>query len=215
MVQIGGLSIAYPLTYELFLFASEVYVVVNYAVDRYQWCAWGKTTVQGVGGTGMWFGATHASSLSSGLAIAIDSGNTALTCGALFWYSYTGSYTSTVYINHGLDAGGWATGTSLEGCGRTAADLMKLLPNAWNSEAVLIPARLFLSRASNKYSLVAEAEHFRHTRIDNYTPGEVITIGSDRWKILPWHRKDSVNRNAGTSIQHSGTIGWAIRYEGP
>lgn len=215
VVQIGGLSIAYPLTYELFLFASEVYVVVNYAVDRYQWCAWGKTAVQGVGGSGMWFGASQGSSLRSAIAMGLGTGSTADPCAALFWYSYTGGSTQVVYIHHGLDGGGWGGGSSLVGASHSANDLLKLLPNAWNSEAVLIPARLFLARASSKYSLVAEAENFRHTRIDNYTPGEVITIGSDRWKILPWYKKDAANRNSGIGVLHSGTFGWAIRYEGP
>lgn len=212
--QIGGLGIVYPLTYELFLFASEVYVVVNYAVDRYQWCAWGRTTVQGVGGSGMWFGASNGSSLQSAIATSFG-GNTLYPCAALFWFSYAGASTQVVYMHHGLDGGGWATGSSLLGASSTADDLLKLLPNTWNSEAVLIPARLFLSRPSSKYSLVAEAENFRHTRIDNYTPGEVIAIGSERWKILPWCRKDAANRNGGIGVLHSGTFGWAIRYEGP
>lgn len=213
--QIGGLSIAYPLTYELFLFGGEVYVVVNYAVDRYQWCAWGKSTVQGVSGSGMWFGASQGSSLRSAIALGLEIGSTADPCAALFWYSYTGGSTQVVYIHHGLDGGGWGSGSSLVGASHSANDLLKLLPSNWNSEAVLIPARLFLARASSKYSLVAEAENFRHTRIDNYTPGEVITIGSDRWKILPWYKKDAANRAAGIGVLHSGTFGWAIRYEGP
>lgn len=212
--QIGYLGIVYPLKYELFLFATEVYVVVNYAVDRYQWCAWGKTTVQGVGGSGMWFGASQSSSARDSIGIFLG-GNTGYSCAALFWYSHTGSYTQVVYIHHGLDSGGWATGSPLIGATDVANDLLKLLPNTWNSEAVLIPPRLFLSRPSNKYSLLAEAEHFRHTRIDNYSPGEVLTLGAERWKVLPWFRKDVASRDGGSNISHSGTFGWAIRYEGP
>lgn len=214
-VQIGALGISYPLTYELFLFESEVYVVLNYSVDRYQWCAWGKTTVQGAGGSGMWFGASQSSNLRDSVALGVGTGSTAYPCAALFWYSSSGSAVQCVYIHHGLDGGGWGSGSSLVGASHSANDLLKLLPNIWNSEAVLVPGRLLLSRPSNKYSLVAEAEHFRHTRIDNYAPGEIITIGSDRWKILPWFRKDAANRDAGSNILHSGTFGWAIRYEGP
>lgn len=213
-VSIGGLSIDYPLAYEIFVFDAEIYVVVNYGVDRYQFCAWGKTTVAGVGGTGMWFGATMGSTLSSALAISF-SGNTAQPSGALFWFAWPNNTTRVMYLHHGLDGGGWAEGNALAGAFNTINDLLSLLPNSWNSEAVLIPARIYLSRPSNKYSLVADAEHFRHVRIDNYEPGQVITLGPDRWKILPWHRKDSANRNGGNSIQHTGTFGWAIRYEGP
>ena len=91
-VSIGGLSIDYPLAYEIFVFDAEIYVVVNYGVDRYQFCAWGKTTVAGVGGTGMWFGATMGSQLSTTLAISFG-GNTVQPSGALFWYAWPSNTT--------------------------------------------------------------------------------------------------------------------------
>lgn len=214
-VHVGGLGIVFPATYEIFGFASEIYVVINYAVDRYQWCAWGKSSVAGVGGSGMWLSATHANSLSTLLAARPESGSLSYSSGALFWYSRTGPRTASTHIHKAIDGVGWASGTDLFGATDAARPLIKILPNSWNSEAVLIPARLYLGRASSKYSLVAEAENARHTRIDNYSPGQIVTIGSDRWKILPWYRKEITERDGGLGAIHTGTLGWAIRYEGP
>jgi len=102
---------------------------------------------------------------------------------------------------------------------RPAAPHIARLPNAWSQEAVLVPIQVYAWVAESKCSLVLEVEHARYTRIDNYEPGQVIQIGPDRWKIYPFVRKNTTFRDAGTGVnvttgQHSGTLGWAIRYDG-
>lgn len=92
---------------------------------------------------------------------------------------------------------------------------MGLLPNRWNSEAVLLPIRGWKVRPENKITLTLDLEHARWTRVDNYEPGQLISIGPDRWKIFPCYRKNAAARDGGTGIDHSGTLGWAVRYEGP
>ena len=57
--------------------------------------------------------------------------------------------------------------------------------------------------------------HCRFLRIDNYQPGDIIPLGPDRWKVAPWYRKNTAQRDGGSNIQHTGTFGWAIRYDGP
>lgn len=232
VVQIGPFTaslrplpvLSYPISYELFVFAQEVYCVINYAVDCYQWCAWGKSTVDGLPGTGMWLGATAADALTNypyGFVIGnldgkVNSGNNL--CGALFWQITGSSGVYSDYVHSGLDAQGWWWGqtSTADPVGiQPNAPLIGLLPNAWNSEAVLLPIRAYKVRLSYKLSLTADLEHARYTRVDNYAPGQVITIGADRWKVFPWFRKDSTARNGGSNITHTGTYGWAIRYEGP
>lgn len=88
-------------------------------------------------------------------------------------------------------------------------------PSVWNSEAVLLPIKAFIGRPSAKTSLGADMEFARRLRIDNLTPGDILVLGSDKWKIYPWYRKDVANRNGGIYANHSGTFGWAIRYQGP
>lgn len=218
--QIGSTPLAYPLAYELFVFAGEVYLVVNYSLDYYQWAAFGDSTVLGLPGSGLWLGASLAAMASVGLEIyAVSGGSSGRSTGALFWA--TGGYyaqSRNCWVHSDFDAQGWWLAQTLSdnpvGIAPTAP-LMGLLPNAWNSEAVLLPIRAYKVRPSYKLSLTADLENARYTRIDNYTPGQIVTLGSERWKVFPWYRKDTTARNGGSGIDHSGTFGWAIRYEGP
>lgn len=221
---LAGLAIAFPVKYEIFAFTNEVYLVINYNVSYYQWAAFGKSTVQGLPGTGMWFGASCFANAPSTLAMTATGGQaSAGYCIPGLFYrqrSYAGSTTLESRIHHGLDGLAWSDGTNAtSNPGASAIDalvpLLGMLPNTWNSEAILLPIRVFLLRPSNKTSLVADLEHSRYTRIDNYTPGDIITLGSDRWKVFPWYLKNSAARDGGSNIAHTGTFGWAVRYEGP
>lgn len=212
--------VTFPLTYEIFVLPDEVYMVVNYSVDRYQWCAFGQSTVQGLLGSGMWVGASANSATVSVASIGIGPayGSSYYGCCPALFYDIQDGSSSGCFVHSGLDAQGWWWSQTLNGTpvGITPAiPLIGLLPNAWNSEAVLLPIRAYKIRPSAKISLTADLGHARYTRIDNYSPGEIISIGSDRWKIYPWYRKDSSARNGGNAINHTGTFGWAIRYEGP
>lgn len=210
----GNLAVTWPAAYEIFVFPTEVFLVVRFSVDRYQWCAFGQSAIA-LPGTGMWFTATAAMFAATGLSLAINSGNTTYTPGLPFWTSYNSDGADSCRIHHGLDGASWSTGSDLIGITHSASELISLLPNTWNSEAVLLPIRAYMTRPSSKLSLVLELINARFTRIDNHEPGEVITFGSERWKIFPGYRKDAVNRNGGNNIQHTGTFGWAVRYEGP
>ncbi|MBB3103803.1 hypothetical protein FHR87_002200 [Azomonas macrocytogenes] len=223
--QLGTQPLVWPLSYEIFVFNGEVYLVANYNVDFYQWCAFGLSTVDGLPGSGMWVGATVGSGVNpTGGPIYImggaggDPGDNS-TSGALFWATVTGSGGGrNGFVHSDLDAQGWWLGQYLTDYPVGIAPivpLIGLLPNAWNSEAVLLPIRSYKKRPELKVSLITDLEHARYTRVDNYEPSEIITIGSDRWKVYPWYRKNTTTRNGGSGIAHTGTFGWAIRYEGP
>ncbi|QIE87328.1 hypothetical protein [Pseudomonas nitroreducens] len=225
--RIGTLNsqaVAFPVKYEIFSFSSEVYLVINYNVSYYQWAAFGKSTVQGLPGTGMWFGASCFSNPPNILAITQAGGTSSGYCVPALFHrnrnnANTGAASLESRIHHGLDGLTWSDGVSVSNPGASAIDattpLLGLLPNTWNSEAVLLPIRVFYPRASNKTSLLADLEHARYTRVDNYTPGDLITLGGDRWKVFPWYLKNSAARDGGGNITHTGTFGWAVRYEGP
>lgn len=227
-VKIGNMGVTlltYPLAYELFVFDLEVYVVVNFSVDAYQWAAWGLSTVGGLAGTGMWVGASGGDYVPSApydISISnLGGGANGRPSGALFWTTtLSGAANITSHLHHNLDGRGWdlanpsnpALAVGIE----ALVPLMTLLPSAWNSEAVLLPIRAYAIRPSSRCSLIADLENARYTRLDNYNPGQIIQLGADRWKVFPWLRKNMTVRNGGQSIVgHSGTLGWAIRYEGP
>ena len=219
-------EISFPCNYEVFGFTQELYLVANYDVDSYQWMAFGKTTVPGLLGQGGWCGATMgafavSSVILNPINIAIGGGGSAAqqeTSAALFWSTaYNFVPGRNCWINHGLDAHGWtyngAANSDPIGI-RHNAPLLSMQPSAWNSEATLLPLRAYKLRPSFKASLIADLVHARHLRVDNLSPGDILTLGADKWKVFPWYRKDAASRNGGSGVNHTGTFGWAIRYEG-
>lgn len=223
-------EISFPCNYEVFGFAQELYLVANYDTDSYQWLAFGKSTVPGLVGQGGWCGATLgvfavATSTSDTEPISItavsggDGGEDRRTSGALAWGTVqTTTGPANCWINHNLDAHGWtyngAAADSPIGI-RYAQPLIGLQPSVWNSESTLLPIRAFKQRPSFKSSLILDLANARHFRIDNLSPGDILTLGSDKWKVYPWYRKSAAERNGGSIVNHTGTFGWAIRYEGP
>ena len=220
-------EISFPCNYDVFGFAQELYLVANYDVDSYQWMAFGKTSVPGVPGQGGWCGATLGVfgvhfSMNDPIDITPSGGGAVgLTSAALFWAtSAQNAQGRNGWVNHGIDGHGWtyfgATSDVPIGI-RHNAPLLAMQPSVWNSEAALLPIRCWKERPSYKASLIADLAYARHCRIDNLAPGDILTLGSDKWKIYPWYRKDVSARNGGGTygLNHTGTFGWAIRYEGP
>lgn len=216
----GGFErpVTFPAPYEVFAFDQEVFFVVNYDVDFYQWLAFGKSTVSGMPGTGMWVSGTRAATAyTDGVTIQVD-GSSSGNSTAMFYNTNGNTYSRTGWVHSDLDGQGWWTTQTLGGSPpgiRPLRPLLEILPNTWDNEAVLLPIRAYKVRPSNRNSLVADIENARHTRVDYYEPGQVIQIGHERWKVLPWFRKNASSRNGGTWTDHTGTFGWAIRYEGP
>ena len=220
-------EITFPCTFEVFGFPQELYMVVNYDVDSYQWMAFGRSTVPGLTGQGGWCGATLGvfgvgGAVTAPIFISDGGGGGAGargTAAALFWATGgTVDSNRNCWVNHGLDAHGWTySGAPADGpIGiRQAGPLIALQPSTWNSEATLLPLRCYKERPAFKSSLIADLQFARHLRIDNLMPGDILTIGADRWRVFPWYRRDPAARDGGSFVNHTGTFGWAIRYEGP
>lgn len=223
-------EISFPCNYEVFGFADEIYLVVNYDVDFYQWLAFGKSAVPGLPGQGGWCAASVGRIPAGQVAgntnpITITStvggagGSTPDAISAAMFYNTSALYESlhNAYVNHGLDSHGWTWNGSVYSSpiGIRWNYLLGLLPSVWNSETVLLPIRAFKERPSFKSSLVCDLANARHCRIDNLSPGDILTIGVDKWKVFPWYRKDAAARDGGYGVNHTGTFGWAIKYEGP
>lgn len=225
VVRIGpftSVPVTFPVSYHLFLFEDEVYLVIKYDLDRFQWCAFGKSSVQGLPGTGMWLGASLSARNHDRIWITPTTGGggqPSATSAALFYTTgQTGAGNRNCWVHSNFEGRAWSlahTDTGTQPGIRTLAPLFGLLPNAWNSEAVLLPLRGHMMRPSGMLSVSVDLQHARHTRIDNYLPEEIVSVGPDRWMILPWHRKNTAERNGGVDVLHTGTMGFAVRYEGP
>lgn len=225
-------EMTFPCNYYVFGFSQELYLVANYDVDSYQFVAFGKSSVPGMVNQGGWCGATlgvegvTASGASANAPIwisATDGGqlaNARTTSGALGWGNSQSGIDSArnCWVNHGLDGHGWTYNGSENdepiGIGH-AKPLIGIQPSEWNSEATLLPIRVYKARPSFKSSMILDLQNARLVRVDNLSAGDILTLGSDKWRVFPWYRKDISNRNGGGGVNHTGTFGWAIRYEGP
>lgn len=93
--------------------------------------------------------------------------------------------------------------------------------STWNQQALLIPFEVsYFWRNPGGQELLMPlglVDHIRLMRITNYNTGDVVTFGSDRWKVYPWYRKntDYPNGTGGTNHQSTGTFGFAVKYDGP
>lgn len=93
------------------------------------------------------------------------------------------------------------------------------LPSAYNQNTVLLPLQVPQRRLSKGLTIVADFVHARLCRIDNHLTGEIVSYGGDDWKVYPFYRKNTDERNGGQQwypvpTNHSGTFGYAIRYTG-
>ncbi len=216
---LAGQSLDWPLRYMVHVFPQEVYLIINYNVNYYQWLAFGKSTVS-LPGTGMWFAGSLEQYSNSLISMSESYGNSsdAQVTPALFWSTNAeATRNRTWWLHSDLDDQGWMV--SQVGTYRVGADafteLLRCSPSAWNSEASLLPIRAYKVRPEKKISLIADLRNARYVRVDNINPEQIITLGSERWKVYPFYLKNTASRNGGNYINHSGTFGWAIRYDGP
>ncbi len=223
-------GITWPLVYHIFILTDpdEVYLVLNYATNAYQWAALGVSDVPGLPSSGVWYGASHNvnTSVTVNFTVGATAGSFVYACPAPFWRRWAfqgGGLYSECAVRHGFDGASWSTGLTDQAISALEAGITHLqrLPNAWNSDGVLLPIQVMLQRPSAKVSVIADLRHARHTRIDNYDPEQIIVLGPDRWMVFPFFRKSSTQRNGMTAQSevfeniHTGTAGWAIRYDGP
>lgn len=227
---VAGMTLVFPCAYEIFIGSDpdEVYLVVNSSISFYQWLAFGSSPVAGLPGTGNWYGASIPATTTLGAVITPtgggSSGGSGGGTGALFWRgdntSYTPPFAISTFAHHGIQDTPGAVWTNDDGTRTSDANavgpiqpLITSMPNQWNAETAYLPIVAYLARLSSKVSPIVQLANARYLRIDNYDPGEIITLGSDRWKVYPWWLKNAAARNGGNG--HSGTLGWAIRYDGP
>ena len=240
--------ISFPCSYEIHAFTSpdEIYTIINYNSSYYQQLTLGISNVPGIGGTGgivsasqSWrtgvfsssdgrekcdpilTGISHLGFYYSGYA-----GVPIANVGGLFVEDYQNSVDfNASYVHCALESTGW------HGIGGSVGNLKGItyytgilisLPSLFNNSTVLVPIKPIMTRSSAGRTVVANLKNARYCRNDNLTPGQVVTYGSDKWKVYPFYKKDAgaTKRNgepfgASAVYDHSGTFAYAIRYTGP
>jgi hypothetical protein len=213
----GSNPFAFPMTYYIHVNTApdEVYLVVNYNGNQYQFIAFGQSSVAGLTGTGNWYAGTDVASNRQVVDIDIRSiggyMETYNLNGGLFQglSGYPASQNGAV--DHQLDSATW----SVEGAWRDWWPLTNNSPNGWNGESVLLPVTVYAARPSGFVSIVAELAHARFVAIDNLSDQQIITLGSDKWKVYPWWKRSARAMPPNSNKPGTATLGHAFRYDGP
>jgi hypothetical protein len=133
------------------------------------------------------------------------------------------SYSNTLHTGFDTVAGGWTYypywdyDTGFNDFGATAGQLATRSLSLWSQEATMIPFSVYENRGSSKVALVMQPKNSRFLNITNYEPGQIITLGADKWKVYPFAKKNASGMTSEGQYYaaDSGRHGWAIRYDGP
>lgn len=235
----------WPITYHIHILTNpdEVYLVINHGAGQlWQNLCWGQSPSPGNAGTGNWCSATmcvYTYTTFGAAPITITPGGGQiysynvynLPCLPFFWQAAK-EMSFPVYMNsyiHGAinDSTGlpiWSDSSAPFAAGAspglvtsalTCSPLLNYSPNAWNSETALLPIQIIQSRPSSKTSMIGELQHARFCRNDYIDDGSIKPLGTDQWKIYPAFKKNIAARDGVLGGNHSGTVAWAIRYDGP
>ncbi|MBE9577844.1 hypothetical protein AAHK14_03825 [Moraxella sp. K1664] len=213
------LLIKFPVLFHLFIFENEVYLIAKSDHDKYYYLAFGGSElVNQAQANGLWLSATACYHGYWSQSISIYETNGGAGGGgnpsavAPFWNrsGFSENWSNAV-ICHGLNDTLWSSGSSIAYA--TFEPLISRLPTAHFADSPLLPYNVYLQRPQNKLSLIAQFDNARFLRIDNHEPEQIITLGHERWMIFPFFRKNIASRSRGYG-NHTGTFGWAIRYEG-
>lgn len=239
--RLGAGAISFPVNYELNIFTDpdEVYLVMNFAGDYYQQLSFGVSDINGAG-YGPWITSAHNTTNSLGygfgmnivhditsLAAYVFGGTSTMSTGLFISSPSSDEVSSFIYTNangtpgwYGYGSGATASRLALGGSASSVVSLLNMSPSYFNGGVILFPIKAAMDLGSKGRATVVSLNNARFCRIDNHNPGDILTFGSERWKIYPWIKKNSAIRNGANSASstptpHSGTFAYAIRYLGP
>ena len=189
-------AVNFPCNYYIHILENpdEVYLVINFDIDRYYYLSFGNSMVSGAGA---WLSATSPFSYpitaldgftmtdSTGGDMA-NSADIVYNASGFFWNTNATGTTADRYANCILLNDNWLYQDV--NAIQAAAPLVARSPSAFNQESPLLSVQVCSTAASNKINLLADIAHARYLRIQNYLPKEILIIGSDKWKIYPFHR---------------------------
>jgi hypothetical protein len=201
----------WPCTYFIHILADpdEVYVVVNYATNTYQNLGFGQSAMPGLVGTGNWYCGSTGSQEYGGVNANGEYSYSSYGATSFFMRNYDSA--AAHGVDHQLDSNTWSNSDGW-------SDVWQFFgrqPNQWSQESILIPLRAFASRPSGFISPVLELAHCRAVSIANLADQQVITLGSDQWRIYPIFKRGTDAYQSTYSPTGSWYLGHAIRYDGP
>jgi len=221
-------SSEWPVTYYLHLNTTPdmIVLVIKHATNRIQTLMFGdivKIHTSAYVGGNFFFASLMEEFKTAENSFLRQITNTIIQCGTggfttesniiPFSHSYDAARNTPIHIE--LDTNIWDVPNPTPKVTYTDTTISSLFrsPNTYNSQTHLVPMNLQYGMANNLFGYLGYVEHVRLVRIDNYEIGDIITISPDQWKVYPWFKKNTLNRN-GINIANSGTgtLGFAVRY---
>ena len=230
-------QIGLPFDYFISTFTApdEVYVIAR-RDSYYTRLCFGVSKPPGAGGNGLWVDASvygregyGSSSGYNGAIIGAASGSASYMgaaapdypCITGMWQNTRGHWYGTGYSPSLINTGaGWMVGGPLNYAGQCnaiepIAPLVAALQSGSFADPPLLPIRVHQCISATENRVVLEVENARYFRLKNHEPEAIIQRGGSQWMVFPWLRKDGTVAGDVNVATHSGTFGWAIRYEGP
>ena len=225
-----------PFDYFIFTFTApdEVYVIARRG-SYYTRLCFGVSKPLGAGGNGLWVDASvygcegYGDHGYNGAIIGAASGSASsriastpsYPCITGMWQNTRGHWYGTSYSSSLINTGaGWMVGGPLNYAGQCNAiepidPLVSVLQSGSFADPPLLPIRVHQCISATENRVVLEVENARYFRLKNHEPEAIIQRGGSQWMVFPWLRKDGTVAGDVGVATHSGTFGWAIRYEGP
>lgn len=229
-------QIGLPFDYFIFTFTApdEVYVIARWG-SYYTRLCFGVSKTPGAGGNGLWVDASvygcegYGGSGYNGAIIGAASGSASsriastppYPCITGMWQNTRGHWYGTSYSSSLINTGaGWMVGGPLNYAGQCnaiepIAPLVAALQSGSFADPPLLPIRVHQCISATENRVVLEVENARYFRLKNHEPEAIIQRGGSQWMVFPWLLKDGTVAGDVDTATHSGTFGWAIRYEGP
>ena len=227
-------QIGLPFDYFIFTFTApyEVYVIAHWD-SYYTRLCFGVSKTPGAGGNGLWVDASvygcegYGIRGYNGAIIGAASGSMffydshEIPCITGMWQNTRGHWYGTNYSSSLINTGaGWMTGGPLNYAGQCnaiepIAPLVAALQSGSFADPPLLPIRVHQCISATENRVVLEVENARYFRLKNHEPEAIIQRGGSQWMVFPWLRKDGTVTGDVSVATHSGTFGWAVRYEGP
>ena len=203
-----------------------LYVVVEVSSGVFKHAGVGKLVSLGAMTTGMfchasrWSYSTGSNTISTPLSPqhsipfdSLDSGSLGAGRGTYIradsdsisprWYDSYGNGGYGTRFGGGVRSSGSSSPGDKRG---TLASLALAGASALTGRTVLMPAWVYGERTANLSSPLGYPPHLRWVMLDYLQPGDVLTIGTDQWKVFPVIRK-----NGGTGQVNSGNYGYAYK----
>lgn len=113
------------------------------------------------------------------------------------WFHARQSASSATYLRGGVRRSGESVYSPML-CGASAI----------TGRAVLFPCWMAGARGSSYFSPLGYPPGMRWVKLDYLSPGDILTLGTDQWRVFPVIRK-----NGGPGQPTSGTYGYAYRVD--